>query len=149
MTKTALLVVSAVALAACGRAIAASSVSQSQLAPPDAFRCVMREFEVLGYQRTSWDKDALRTTARKVNPKINFSNVQFRKTWDLLEAQVSAGAAGTDLKVSASTAAEYFGQTGPVLNTLETSPEAKDAAATIQRVCSSAATAPPPPPPQE
>lgn len=142
MIKTALLVASAVALAGCGRAIATSSVSESQLAPADAFQCVMKEFETLGYQRTSYDKDALRTTARKVNPKITFSNVQFRKTWDLLEAQAQAGAAGTDLKVTASTAAEYFGQTGPVLNTIETSPEAKEAAATLQRTCSSRATAP-------
>ena len=52
MIKTALLVASAVALAGCGRAIATSSVSESQLAPADAFQCVMKEFETLGYQRT-------------------------------------------------------------------------------------------------
>jgi hypothetical protein len=142
LTKTALLAASAVVLAACSHAMATSSVSESQLAPPDAFQCVMRQFETLGYQRTSYDKDALRTTARKVNPKITFSNVQFRRTWDLLEAKAQAGARGTDLKVTASTAAEYFGQTGPVLNTIATSAEAKDAAAAIQRSCSSSAAAP-------
>jgi hypothetical protein len=142
LIKTAPIVATAFLLAACGRAIATASVSESQLAPPDAFQCVMKEFEVLGYQRTSYARDALRTTARKVNPKITFSNVQFRKTWDRLEVQVQAGAKGTDLKVTPSTAAEYFGQTGPVLNQLETSAEAKDAAATLQQACSSSATAP-------
>ena len=148
MIKTALLVATAALLAACGHAIATASVSESQLAPPDAFQCVMREFEVLGYQRTSYDKDAMLTKARKVNPTISFSNVQFRRGWDLLEVQVRAGATGTDLKVTPSTAAEYFGQTGPVLNPLETSAEAKEAAATLQQACSSSATAPPPAPRQ-
>jgi len=142
LTKTALFVPSAVLLAACSHAIATSSISESQLAPPDAFQCVIKEFETLGYQRTSYDKDALRTAARKVNPRITFSNVQFRRTWDLLEVQAQAGAKGTDLKVTTSTAAEYFGQTGPILNTIETSAEAKDAAAAMQRTCSSSATAP-------
>jgi hypothetical protein len=62
--------------------------------------------------------------------------------------QVQAGAKGTDLKVTPSTAAEYFGQTGPVLNQLETSTEAKEAATTLQQACSSSATAPPPSPQQ-
>ncbi|HEY8104501.1 MAG TPA: hypothetical protein VIE46_00265 [Gemmatimonadales bacterium] len=148
MIKTAPLVAIAAVLAACGHAIATASLSESQLAPPDAFQCVMREFDVLGYQRTSFDKARLLTTARKVNPKITFSNVQFRKTWDRLEVQVQAGAKGTDLKVTPSTAAEYFGQTGPVLNQLETSTEAKEAATTLQQACSSSATAPPPSPQQ-
>jgi hypothetical protein len=148
LIKTAPLVAIAAVLAACGHAIATASLSESQLAPPDAFQCVMREFDVLGYQRTSFDKARLLTTARKVNPKITFSNVQFRKTWDRLEVQVQAGAKGTDLKVTPSTAAEYFGQTGPVLNQLETSTEAKEAATTLQQACSSSATAPPPSPQQ-
>ena len=142
MIKTAPIVATAFVLAACGRAIATASVSESQLAPPDAFQCVMREFDVLEYQRTSYDKQRLLTKARKVNPKITFSNVQFRRGWDFLEVQVQAGAKGTDLKVTPSTAAEYFGQTGPVLNQLETSAEAKEAAATLQNVCSSSATLP-------
>ncbi|HTC24513.1 MAG TPA: hypothetical protein VK688_09130 [Gemmatimonadales bacterium] len=148
MIKTAALVATAALLAACGHAIATASVSESQLAPPDAFQCVMREFEVLGFQRTSYDKGSLLTNARRVNPKITFSNVQFRRTWDRLEVQVQAGSKGTDLKVTPSTAAEYFGQTGPVLNPLETSAEAKEAAAALQQACSSSATAPPPAPQQ-
>ena len=148
MIKTAALVATAALLAACGHAIATASVSESQLAPPDAFQCVMREFEVLGFQRTSYDKGSLLTNARRVNPKITFSNVQFRRTWDRLEVQVQAGSKGTDLKVTPSTAAEYFGQTGPVLNPLETSAEAKEAAAALQQACSSSATAPPATPQQ-
>jgi hypothetical protein len=138
LIKTAPLVASALLLAACGRSIATSSVAESQLAPPDAFQCVMKQFETLGYQRTSYDKDALRTSARKVNPKISFSNVQFRKTWDRLDVEIHAGAKGTDVTVTPSTAAEYFGQTGPIYNQLKTSDDATQAAQALQHACGAA-----------
>ena len=82
-----------------------------------------------------YDKDALRASARKVNPKITFSNVQFRKTWDRLEVEIGAGGTGTDLKVTPSTAAEYFGQTGPVYEQLKTSVQASQAAQSVQQAC--------------
>jgi hypothetical protein len=131
----------AVALAACGHAIAASSVSESQLAPPDAFQCVMKQFEQLGFQRTMYDKDELRTSARKVNPKITFSNVQFRKTWDRLDVQIRTGAKGTDLNVTASTVAEYFSQNAQNYNYLPPTDDVKQAAQTVQRACGPAAPA--------
>jgi hypothetical protein len=130
-------------LAACGPHIAKSSTSQSQMTPADAFQCVLKQFEQLGYQRTMYDKDALRASARKVNPKITFSNVQFRKTWDRLEVEIGPGASGTDLKVTPSTAAEYFGQTGTILDQLKTSDEATQAAAALQQACQAG---PPPAP---
>jgi len=40
----------------------------------------MKTFQVLGFERTMYDQDELRTSARKENPKITFSNTQFRKT---------------------------------------------------------------------
>jgi hypothetical protein len=149
LIKTAPLVASAVLLAACGHAIASSFVSQSQLAPPDAFQCVMKQFEQLGFQRTMYDKDALRTSAHKVNPTITFSNTQFRRTWDRLDIQVRAGAGGTEVNVTALTEAESFGQQGPVFSRLEPSADVKDAAAAVQRACSAAAPAPAAPPPQQ
>ena len=135
MTRSVALLSVAVALAACGPTIAKSSTSQSQLAPPDALQCVLKHFDQLGYQRTMYDKDALRASARKVNPKITFSNVQFRKTWDRLEVEIGAGGTGTDLKVTPSTAAEYFGQTGPVYEQLKTSVQASQAAQSVQQAC--------------
>jgi hypothetical protein len=95
----------------------------------------MKQFEQLGYQRTMYDKDALRTSARKVNPKITFSNVQFRHTWDRLDVEIGAGASGTDLKVTPSTVAEYFTQMGPTFNQVKTSDEAAQAAGAVQQAC--------------
>jgi len=141
LIKTAPLLGSVALLAACGHAIATSSVSGSQLAPPDAFQCAMKQFEQLGFQRTMYDKDELRTSARKVNPKITFSNVQFRRTWDRLDVQIRAGTKGTDVNVTASTVAEYFSQNALNYNSLPPSDDVKLAAQTVQRACSSAAPA--------
>ena len=138
-----LLLASAVLLAACGRAIATSSVSQSQLAPPDALKCVMDQFQKLKFQRISYDTDAFRTSARRVNPKITFSNVQFRKTWDRLDVEIRPGAKGTEVNVTATTVAEYFSQNALNYNTLPPSDEVKEAAQAVQGACSSSATVPP------
>jgi hypothetical protein len=149
LIKTVPLVASALLLAACGHAIATSSVSQSQLAPPEALKCVLQQFELLKFQRTSYDTDRYRASAHRVNPKITFSNVQFRKTWDRLDVEIGAGAAGTDVRVTPSTVAEYFSQTGPTYNQLKTSEDADQAAGTIQRACSTAAPAAAAPAPQQ
>jgi hypothetical protein len=110
--------------------------ARTTLAPPDAFACVMKAFETENFSRTSYDKDELRTTARKVNPKIHFSNTQFRKAYDLLEVKVASGADGaTQLGITASTAAEYFSQQGPIFETKKTSPEAEEAARKIAERC--------------
>ena len=148
MTRSVALLAVPVALAGCAHAIATTSTSQSQLAPPDALQCAMKQFEQLGFQRTMYDKDELRTSGRKVNPKITFSNVQFRKTWDRLDVQVAAGPNGTDLKATPSTVAEYFGQTGPTFNQIKTSDEANQAAQALQQACRTEA-APAPSPTQQ
>jgi hypothetical protein len=143
LIKTTLLLASAVLLAACGHAIATSSVSESPLAPPDALKCVMDTFQKLKFQRISYDTDAFRTSARRVNPKITFSNVQFRKTWDRLDVEIRAGAKGTEVNVTATTVAEYFSQNALNYNTLPPSDEVKEAAQAVQSACSSTATVPP------
>jgi hypothetical protein len=89
-----------------------------------------------------YDKDELRTSARKVNPKITFSNVQFRKTWDRLEVQVRPGAKGTDVNVTATTVAEYFSQNALNYNYLPPSDDVKQAAQAIQSACSTPSAAP-------
>jgi hypothetical protein len=149
LTRSAVLLAS-LGIVACGPSIAKPTTSESQLAPPDALQCVMKQFEQLGYQRTMYDKDEFRTSGRKVNPKITFSNVQFRRTWDRLDVEIGPGTSGTEVKVTPSTAAEYFGQTGPNYTQLKTSDEAAHAAAVVQQACRVAAPAAPPsgPPPQ-
>ncbi len=149
MIKTAPLVASAVLLAACGHAIATSSVSQSQLAPPDALKCVLDQFQRIKFQRISYDTDAFRASARRVNPKITFSDVQFRKTWDRLDVEIRAGAKGTDVNVTATTVAEYFSQNAQNYTTLPPSDEVKEAAQTVQSACSTTAAAPAAPAPQQ
>jgi ABC-type glycerol-3-phosphate transport system substrate-binding protein len=135
LTKSPLLLLSAVLLAACGRPTATSSVAPSQLAPPDAFQCVMTTFKTLGFQRTMYDQDEMRTSARKENPKITFSNTQFRKTWDRLDVDVQAGAAGTDIDVLSVTEAEYFRQNGKYLEQIPPSAEVQQAAQELQTRC--------------
>ncbi|MGH7516008.1 MAG: hypothetical protein ACREOC_00865 [Gemmatimonadales bacterium] len=122
--------------AACGRTMISSLDTRSTMAPPDAFECVMKTFEAEGFKRTSYDKDELRTAARRVNPKITFSNVQFQKAFDVIQVDIGSGASGeTDMKVTASTVAEYFSQAGQVFETQTTSPEAQEAARTIASRC--------------
>ncbi len=122
--------------AACGPTLVSSLDTRSTLAPPDAFDCVMKAFEAEGFRRMSFDKDELRTTARRVNPKYSVSNVQFQKAFDQLDVDIESGANGeTEMKVSASTVAEYFSQAGQIFEPRQTSAEAKEAARTLAARC--------------
>src|SRR5687768_8589254 len=122
--------------AACGPTLASSLDTRSTLAPPDAFDCVMKAFEAEGFKRMSYDKDELRTMARRVNPSLRVSNVQFQKAFDQIDVDVGSGAGGeTDVKVTASTVAEYFSQAGQTFETRKPSPEAQDAARKIAAHC--------------
>ena len=123
-------------LVGCGRTMISSLDARSTLTPPDAFECVMKAFEAEGFRRTTYDKDEFRTSARRVNPKITFSNVQFQKAYDVLEVDINSGASGeTQMKVKASTVAEYFSQRGQVFETQATSADAQEAARTIASRC--------------
>jgi hypothetical protein len=110
-------------------------VAPSQLAPAAAFQCVMKAFKDLGFQRTMYDEDELRTSARKENPTITFSNTQFRKAWDRLDVDIHSGTAGTELEILKVTEAEYFTQTGKVLEQLPPSAEVQQAASDLQARC--------------
>ena len=122
--------------AACGQALASSLDTRSTLPPPDALDCVTKAFEAEGFKRTSYDKDELRTAARRENPKITVSNTQFRKAYDVVEVDIESGASGeTAMKISASTVHEYFNQQGQVFETQKTSPEALEAAQKIAARC--------------
>ena len=110
-------------------------VAPSQLPPAAAFQCVMKAFKDLGFQRTMYDEDELRTSARKENPTISFSNTQFRKAWDRLDVEVHPGTAGTELEILRVTEAEYFSQTGKILEQLPPSPEVQQAARDLEARC--------------
>jgi hypothetical protein len=138
-----ILPVCALLTVACGPTIATSAKTESKLAPPDAYKCVTKQLDTLGFERTSHDDKELRLTARKQNPKITFSSPQFQKTLDRIEAQAVAGPHGTELQVKASTVAQYFAQTGLIYNELSPSDDAKRAAQELLRRCSE----PPPPAP--
>ena len=134
--KTPATVVVLLLVSACGRTMVAALDAQSALPPPDAFQCVMKAFEAEGFKRTSYDKEEMRTTARRVNPKIRISNVQFQKAYDILEVDIAAGTDGqTELDIVASTAAELFTQRGPELEAMQTTAEARAAARTIAELC--------------
>jgi hypothetical protein len=129
-------------LAACGRPVATSSTAPSLLGPPEAFACVMKAFQALGYQRTMYDQDEMRTSARKENPKITFSNTQFRKTWDRLDVTVHTGTAATEIAVVTATEAEYFTQNGKNLEPLSPSPDVQQAAQELRARCGGSEASP-------
>jgi ABC-type glycerol-3-phosphate transport system substrate-binding protein len=141
LRKTALALASILIVAACGKPTATLSVTPSQLAPPDAFKCVMSGLQSLGFQRTMFDQDELRTSARKENPKITFSNTQFQKTWDRLDARVQAANTGTAIDITAFTEAEYFSQNGKNFERLSPSDEVRQAAEELQKRCAQASPA--------
>jgi len=95
----------------------------------------MKTFQVLGFERTMYDQDELRTSARKENPKITVSNTQFRKTWDRLDVNVRPGTAGTDIDIATATEAEYFSQNGKNFQPLTPSPEVLQAAQKLGTRC--------------
>jgi hypothetical protein len=95
----------------------------------------MKAFKDLGFQRTMYDEEDLRTSARKENPTISFSNPTFRKAWDRLDVDIGPGSAGTELEILTVTEAEYFNQTGKVLEPLRPSAEVQQAARKLQAAC--------------
>jgi hypothetical protein len=134
LAKTALVVASAL-LVGCGRPTSTTTVAPTLLSPPGAFQCVMNTMKTLGFQRTMYDQDELRTSGRKENPKITFSNTQFRKAWDRLDVKVQAADSGSAMDVTAITEAEYFSQNGKNFEPLKPSAEVRQAAEQLQTRC--------------
>jgi hypothetical protein len=141
LNKSALLLAATV-LAACGRPTSTATVAPSQLAPPDAFQCVMNTMKAIGFQRTMYDEADRRTSGRRENPNISFSSTQFRKTWDRLDVQVLAASDGTQVEVLPVTEAEYFGQNGKNFQPLTPSEDVQAAARKLQRDCGGAPSGP-------
>jgi hypothetical protein len=95
----------------------------------------MKAFKDLGFQRTMYDEEDLRTSARKENPTFTVSSTQFRKAWDRLDVDIGPGAAGTEVEILTVTEAEYFSQTGKILEQLPPSAEVQQAARAVQARC--------------
>lgn len=95
----------------------------------------MKTMKALGFQRTMFDEGELRTSGRKENPKITFSNTQFRKTWDRLDVKVESVDSGTAMDITAITEAEYFSQNGQNFEPVKPSPEVHQAAGEIRTRC--------------
>jgi hypothetical protein len=95
----------------------------------------MKAFKELGFQRTMYDEEELRTSARRENPKITFSNTQWRKTWDRLDVRISRGDGGAALNLVSGTDAEYFSQTGKILQPLAASEDVQEAAGRLEQRC--------------
>jgi hypothetical protein len=110
-------------------------VAPSQLDPTAAFQCAMKAFKDLEFKRTMYDEDELRTSARKENPTITFSNTQFRKAWDRLDVDIHPGAGGTEMEILEVTEVEYFTQTGKTFEQIQPSPEVQQAARDLQVRC--------------
>jgi hypothetical protein len=95
----------------------------------------MQAFRALDFQRTMYDEGDLRTSAKKENPKITFSNTQFRKTWDRLDVEIHAESAGTGIHIQAITEAEYFSQNGKNFQRLSPSQEVQEATHQLEARC--------------
>jgi hypothetical protein len=123
-------------LGACSRAFTASQDARSALPPPEAFECVMKAFEAEGYRRTSHDRDEFRTSARKENREIRLSNIYFQRAFDVLAVDIGSGSSGeTEMKIEASTVAQFFNQRGTTEEAQKTSEAAQAAARAIASRC--------------
>jgi hypothetical protein len=85
-----------------------------------------------------YDEEELRTSARKVNPAITFSNTAWRKTWDRLDVDVKQEQSGIALNILTVTEAEYFSQQGKLLEQIAPSGEVQEAARKLESRCSGA-----------
>ena len=72
----------------------------------------MKAFRDLGFQRTMYDEQDLRTSARKENTKISFLEHPVPQGLGSARRGHRAGAAGTEVEILMVTESEYFGPDG-------------------------------------
>ena len=127
----------AAALTACGHAYGTTLSGTSPAPVPDAFECVKKQLQALGYSQSSIDMAEYRITAKKYDETVRRPDVNFRRIVDRIEIQVAPGTGGaiTSLEVAAKTFAELTTQRGPTEQQERTSPEAAAAAQTIVEEC--------------
>jgi|1186.fasta_scaffold132748_2 hypothetical protein len=133
------LFVGALVISACAQQrFAAEESMQSSATPDQTFQCVRKQFDSLGYKRTSLDTDARRVNGTKIDEKTRRADTQFRRMLNKLEVEVSPEANGqTSLKVTGRTIAEYTTQRGPTEVEEKASADVRSATQTLLERCRS------------
>jgi hypothetical protein len=125
-------------LTACAQRFAAESSIRTSASPDETFNCVRKQLDALGYKRTSYDTDARRINATKIDLKTRRADTQFRRVLDKLEVEVSPQADGqTSMQVAGRTFAEYTTQRGPTEVEEKASQEVRSASQQLGEHCRS------------
>jgi hypothetical protein len=123
-------------LSACAQRYAEPVNSRSTAAPEEAFECVKRQMNELGYKQTSIDVDGRRISGTKIDMKSRRSDTQFRRMLDKLEVEVAPHADGqTSIEVRGRTFAEYTTHRGPTEVEEKASSEVQAATRQILKQC--------------
>jgi hypothetical protein len=125
-------------LSACAQSLGAKSTIQTSATPDQTFECARNQLDTLGYKRTSYDTDARRVNATKIDQKARRADTQFRRLLDKLEVEVMPQSDGqTGLQVTGHTYAEYTTQRGPTEIEEKASQEVRSAAQQLLDRCRS------------
>jgi hypothetical protein len=125
-------------LAACAQRFAAETSIRTSASPDQTFECVRKQLDTLGYKRTSYDTDARRINATKIDEKTRRSDTQFRRMLDKLEVEVSPQSDGqTSMQVTGRTFADYTTQRGPTEVEETASEEVRSASQQLVERCRS------------
>jgi hypothetical protein len=125
-------------LAACAQRFAAETSIRTSASPDQTFECVRKQLDTLGYKRTSYDTDARRINATKIDEKTRRSDTQFRRMLDKLAVEVSPQADGqTSMQVTGRTFADYTTQRGPTEVEEKASEEVRSASQRLVERCRS------------
>jgi hypothetical protein len=125
-------------LAACAQRFADQTSIRTSAGPDQTFECVRKQLDVLGYKRSSYDTEARRINATKIDEKTRRADTQFRRMLNKLEVEVSPQADGqTSMQVTARTFAEYTTQRGPTEVEEKASQEVRSASQELVQRCRS------------
>jgi hypothetical protein len=125
-------------LSACAQPFGAKSTIQTSATPDQTFQCAQKQLDTLGYKRTSYDSDARRVNATKIDQTTRRADTQFRRLLDKLEVEVTPQSDGqTGLQATGHTYAEYTTQRGPTEVEEKASQEVRSAAQQLLDRCRS------------
>jgi hypothetical protein len=123
---------------ACAQRFATETSVRTSASPDETFACVRKQLDTLSYKRTSYDTDARRINATKIDEKTRRPDTQFRRMLDKLEVEVSPQADGqTSMRVAGRTFAEYTTQRGPTEVEEKASQEVRSASQQLLERCRS------------
>ncbi len=103
----------------------------------DVYACIRGGISPIGYTQTSFDLEAHRLTARRVDETVHRPDVRFRRMVDELEIEVRSDSGGhSAIVVSARTFAEYMTERGQTLVKEAASDSARAAGQAVLAACS-------------